>query len=202
MPTQQTEAATTAPGSTSTEDPRSSANPSPSPGVTAPGLTVRQPTPSPTTASSEGPSSAGAGDVAPDPLDRTGTRSASEPAATGAVKVGRRELREVFRGLVLGASVAVHQALARTELEREHKVWLMESEAEAAGVADPLAALAGRRAGAAEVSTDAADLIAAGIAVAGYVLSNVMKSLQLRRAARAMREHVPGFIPNPEGQES
>lgn len=184
---------TTTPDSTS---PTSNPSPSSSPTtVTMPGLRIGglQKTPSATTPTGEAPSpgSASAGAPPADPIDsRTDTPSASpddpEPAGTP-LKLKRQPLADVFRGLVLGATVALHQALARTELEQQQGVWLMQSEDEAAGVADPLASIANRHAGGSLVNPDTADLIAAGVAAAGYVISNALRAMQLRRAARSMR---------------
>lgn len=190
-----TEPRTTPAGSTSSTS-SSPDTSSPKPKVTAPPLTV-QPIPSPTTENPAAGSPDGASATDPDPFDRTDTPSGSDPAGGDGkpLKVGRRELRDVFRGLVLGASAAVHNTLARTELEQQHGVWLMDDEEEAGGVADPLASIAGRHAGGQVVNNDTADLIAAGVAVAGYVVRNVLRALQLRRA---VRNAPPGFIPNPD----
>ena len=191
MPTPETEPRTTPADSTSAPTPPQFT--SPSQGVTAPGLTVRS-TPSATTGNPSDGSHDYANAAEPDPLDRTGTPSASDRPDAAALKLGKRELKDVFRGLVLGASHAVHTALARTEIEQQAGVWLMGDENEAGTVADPLASMAGRHAGGAAVSSDTADLIAAGVAVAGYVIRNVIKAFALRRA---LKNAPTGFVANP-----
>jgi hypothetical protein len=161
--------------------------------VKAPTLGVKaapRQTRSTNTASAPASSPASAADSGPaDPLD-TATPSASEqgrPSGDGSpLRLRKKPLADVMRGLVLGAAVAIHQALARTELEQAHGVWLMADEDEAAGVADPLASIANRHAGGALVNPDAGDLIAAGVAAAGYVISNAIKAFQLRRATRRL----------------
>lgn len=161
--------------------------------VTAPGPRVLPPTPSPATGSQPlgGPGSpSAAGPLPPDPLEANGdTPSSPDPgpdAATSTLNVGKRPLKEVLRGLVLAGTVAIHRALARTELEQQQHLWLMTTEAEAAPIADPLANIAGRRAGAAVVNSDTADLISAGVATAAYVISNVIRTFEVRRAQRTM----------------
>lgn len=194
---------TTAAGPKTT--PEGSTSPSPAPQsppqqrVTAPGPRVKEqpqpsPIPSPATGSPADASvtgeSADARSLPPDPLAATGTPSASEdygPGPEGSpLKLKKRPIGEVIRGLVIGASAALHQQLARHELEQQQGVWLM-SEDEAAGVADPLANIATRHAGGSVVNPDTGDLIAAGLAAAGYLISNAVKAFQLRRAIRSMQ---------------
>lgn len=191
MTTPAAEPRTTQEGSPSPTSPPPSSTPS---GVKAPTLGVKaapRQTRSTSTASAPAFSGASAADSGPaDPLD-TGTPSASEPGRPPSgdgspLRLRKKPLADVMRGLVLGATVAIHQALARTELEQSAGVWLMADEDEAAGVADPLASIANRHAGGALVNPDAGDLIAAGVAAAGYVISNAIKAFQLRRAARRL----------------
>jgi hypothetical protein len=165
---------------------------------------VRQ-THSTSTASDPGPSPAGvagADQLGPaDPLS-TGTPWASdEPAAdpdASPLKLKQKPLAEVIRGLVLGATVAIHHALARTHEEQLAGVWLMDGEDEAAGIADPLAKVANRHAGGTLVNPDASDLIAAGVAAAGYVISNAVKAFQIRRSVSRMRR--AGMAEPTEGE--
>lgn len=190
---------TTPPDQESPSPPFQPPTSSAAPPTTAPLLGVRR-IPSASTESGEAPS----GGYAADPLDSeppTDTRSASDARAGAAaprpLKVGG-EVADAIRGVVLGAGVMLHQGLARTDYEQSAGVWLMEED-QAADIADPLAAIAKRRAGGALVSNDLGDLIRAGLAAAGYLLVNGIKTFQIRRALRRMST-VPGFTED-ENQE-
>lgn len=207
---------TTPAGSSS---PTSSPSPSPSApsapaGVRAPLLGIRTPrfqpatfpTPSSPTSGTAAepaePSSGTAGAPPSDPLEAaTGTRSypddpAAEPDAGVPLKLARRPLEDVIRGLVLGAGVAAHHQLTRTDAERDAGLYLMDED-EAAAIGDPLAKIAGRRAGGQLVNPDAGDLIAAGIAAATYLIRNAVQSFRIRRALRAA-----GYTITPEQEET
>lgn len=168
----------------------SSQPPATPPRVKAPGPRVLG-TQSPTTTTADGGpgSSSDAGPQSPvDPLESGPTPSSPEPPADATpLDLKGRPLAEVIRGGVIGASEFVHHTLARTEIEQRAGVWLMTDEREAAGIADPLASIANRHAGGQLVSSDTADLVKAGIALAGYVVTNAIKAFQIRRAERAMR---------------
>lgn len=160
--------------------------------LTGPPLGVR-PTPSPTT-STDQPSATGSEHAAAgppsDPLDETGTtRSASEPPPADAepLKLGRNELRDTARGLVLAAALGLHHVLARYPAEQEAGLWVMADEHEAAGIADPLASIARRYSGGALVDATTSDLIRAGIAAAGYVAKNGVQAVRIRLALRRVR---------------
>lgn len=193
MTTPAAEPRTTPEGSTSPNQPAPDPTQQRAAKVTAPRLGVRPSTPSPSTENrpTGAPDSANAGaQLPPDPLAENGnTPSASELSDPGdrPLSIKKKPLAEVLRGLVLGASLIVHQSLARTELEQQHGVWAMQSEDEAASIADPLANIAQRRAGGQLVNPDLGDLIAAGVAAASYVLRNATKAFQIRRAEREMR---------------
>lgn len=173
-------------------------------GVTAPPLGVRPPTRSMSTASEPAPSPVSESAAASDPLDagpsNTDTLSGSEPGEP--LRLKKRPLAEVLRGLVLSGSEAAHQALARTEAEQEMGLWLMQSEEEAAGIADPLANIAQRHAGGSLVNPDMNDMIAAGIAFAGYLIGNAVAAFRVRRAMRRMRSAILADSPTEQGDES
>lgn len=161
-------------------------------GVTAPILGVRRPmTPStPSAPAAPEPGRDASAAAAPsDPLDSPGsTPWASEPAPAddpelAPLKIGKKPLADVARGLVLGASEVIHQTLARSEAERTAGVWLMD-EPEAAGIADPLARIANRRSGGQLVNPDMGDLVAAAVAAASYAISNAVQAFRIRRAIR------------------
>ncbi len=189
--------------STPAQEPRTTpeASPSPtpqpvtpdqSPGVKGIPLGFRTRSTSTATAPAPSPASAlGADRQAPDDPLITNTPSASDPGAAAddvsPLKLKQKPLGEVIRGLVIAGSHLVAGVLARTEQERLEGVWIITDEDEAGAIADPLAKVANRHAGGALVNADANDLIAAGIAVAGYVISNGIKSFQYRRAALRMR---------------
>jgi hypothetical protein len=175
--------------------PTSTPPPAPNPpGITAPALGIRSATPStPTTGTGYGNGGGSAGGPPPsDPLDESGsTHSDSdgpgrEPPELGRLKLGKQPLRDVFRGLMLGASLAAHQRLATTAAEQEAGVWLMDED-EAAGIADPLASIANRHAGDAVINADAADLIAAGVAAAAYLVGNSIEAFKIRWSLRRAR---------------
>lgn len=181
------------------------ASSTPDQGTRAPMLGFR--TRSTNTATAADQSHAGAaGDDQQGPADplSTDTPSASEPADPDAapLKLKQKPLAEVVRGLVLGASVALHHALARSAEEQAAGVWLIHDEDEAGGIADPLAKVANRHAGGALVNADASDLIAAGVAAAGYVISNAVKAFQIRRAASRMRRAGMGAPPDEGAQRN
>jgi len=205
MQTQPAEPRTTPAASTSPSPPPPPDRMTPTPvGVTAPPLTVRPPTRSTTTAngaaSPASDTAAAATMSSPDPFASSGDTPSASDEPTAALKLKKRPLADVFRGLVLGAAAAVHQALARSEIEQAHGVWLM-GEDEAAGVADPLASIAGRRAGGAVVNADMADLVSAGVATAAYVISNSYKQFQIRRAMRSMARSGLNTDPNTEPEQ-
>lgn len=81
-------------------------------------------------------------------------------------------------------SEAAHDVLCRDEVDLELERWLAEDR-ELDGLADPLAGMASRRLSAAGVaaSPDAADAIAAAVALLAYLL----RQLRLWRAARSQR---------------
>lgn len=147
-------------------------------------------TPSTSTGSQQQPSPSGVNvDELQDPLDSqwdaTATPSGSEETTN--LKLGKRPLREIAKGLALGGSHLIHNVMARTQAEVEQGVWLMK-EAEAAEVTNPLVSIAERRIGVGgEVAMDTADLINASLAILGYVIKNGVKAFQLRRATRVMR---------------
>lgn len=168
---------------------------SPTP-LRVPRLGIRHPSPTPSTptpgAEPGSPSGSASADAPPpsDPLDTdTGTRSSADQPGPDAVplKFGKGELRAPLRGAVLTAATVLHKALARNEYEVRAGVWLMDGEDEAAPIADPLAAIAQRRAGGSVFEPDVADLIKAGLAAAGYIAKNVVKTWQIRTALRRAR---------------
>jgi hypothetical protein len=196
-------AAETTPEGSPSPTPQPPSSPPPPTGVQAPALGVR-PTPSTSTASDAGPSPAYASDLPPDPLDGPAsgsTPSASEPDDDSApLKLRKKPLAEVIRGLVIGAGVVLNQRLTRSELEQGTGVWLM-AEDEAAGMADPLASIANRRAGGAVVSGDMADVIQAGVAAAGYLIKNAIKAVQIRHALRRQPQGFDQQDPNDQGDQ-
>lgn len=191
--------------------PSSPPTPDPPRGIRAPALGVafrqpptQQPTPPPTLSTSTASaadgfaaSSSGSSAAAPsDPLDATtATPSESDDPTGEPLKLGRKPVADVLRGLVLGASMAAHQQLARSEYERDAGVWLM-GEDEASAIADPLAKVAQRHAGGQLVNPDAGDLIAAGLAAVSYVLRNAVATLKIRRAVRRA-----GHLQDPQQEE-
>jgi len=106
-------------------------------------------------------------------------------------------LAEISSGLVKAGSVWVHRILAVSDAARESGVWIAEdSEAEAIGT--PLAAIAARRGAPGGVaSPDVADLIAAGVALAAYVLRSAILALDIRRATRRARRDGTMLVPEP-----
>lgn len=170
-----------------------------------PPLGVRQSTQSRSTSTGGSATGGGAagGEPPSDPLDTIGS-TPSESDGAGPVcpdelrklSLRKKPLADVLRGLVLGATIVIHQTLARSEYEQSAGLWLME-ESEAAGVADPLASIANRHAGDALVNPDMGDLIAAGVAAASYVVGNAWKAFTIRRAIRRA-----GFQTEPQDEES
>lgn len=186
---------------TETTEPEAEVSTSPTPtrsssstGVRATPLTVGRPTRSPNPGTGQGSSTGSASGGPADPLDDLPTdtpSSAPDPEPElEALKLGKQPLREVFRGLAVAAGDLLHDRLARTEAELAQGVWLM-SEPQAAGIADPLANVANRHAGAVALAPDLNDFIAAGVAAAAYLFANLRRSVQIRRAYKRMGGMTP-----------
>lgn len=184
--------------------PPPSSPPPPAAGVRAPGLGIRRPTPSTQTgAASEASatdSQSGGGQLPPDPLSAD-TDTPSSPDDREPLDLGKgTELKEVFRGAVIGGGEKLHQMLAQHPVEREERLWLLKSERQAASIADPAANIAARHAGTIAVDNDMADAIKGGLALLAYLVGNVVKAFTIRRALRDMARSAPGFdTPQPEG---
>lgn len=212
MTTPEQDRSTTPPASESPQDPApSSSNATSSNGTRAPMLGVRA-TRSKTgpASSAPAPSAAGApaGEPRPpaDPLDNPdGTRSASDRPGRDAPKplrIGKRTLADIIRGGVMSAGEGLHYFLARTEPEQAAGVWLFEDEREAGEIADPLTNATNRYVGGVgELDAMTGDLIAAGLAAAGYVIKNAVRAFRARRAARS--SYPAGYLPadNPNNDE-
>lgn len=179
---------TTPAGSSSPTSP----SPSPTP-LRPPPLGVKPPTPSTTETSDQvsNDGATGAGARPPsDPLDSptSGTPSDSDRAGGAEpLNLGRDELRDTARGLVLAGALGLHHFLARYEVEQALGLWAMEDEREAAGIADPLARIARRYSGGALVDATTSDLIKAGLAAAGYVAKNGVQAIRVRLSIRRAR---------------
>jgi hypothetical protein len=185
--------------------PEGSPSPTPPPTssrVRAPMFGVRT-TPSTSTESAPpaGPGSV-SGSGPADPLDdrESGpTRSVSD-GPTEPLKLDKRPLADVLKGAVLGGGEVAHKFLARTAVEVEEGLWLVDGEREAASIAKPAASLLERRVGGAGavVSPDVNDLLALLAALGGYLVRNAVRTVQLRRAFR----RVPtGFITDPDNTD-
>ena len=172
------------------------------PGVTSPGLMMAPPTPSPSTATAPPPSVDGGSAGVPDPLDAqpgngTTPSASDELLDPQQVKLGKKPIRDIFRGLVTMAGEFLHEYGARSDAEQQAGVWLFKDEDDAGTIADPAASVVGRHTGGAVVSGDLADAIAGGVALAAYVLKHGLKTLQIRRALRRM----PQGMTQPEQPE-
>lgn len=154
--------------------------------------------------------SPGANDSAPasgprDPVtdDRTptGTRSpASGGGSADRVEFDRSALREVVRGVVLGASTMLHNYLARTETEQREGVWIADQDDQTA-IGDPMVNLAARHGGPEMANPDVADLLSAGFALVGYGVKNALRAMQARRGERRLLSAGPGIIEHPPAAE-
>ena len=172
--------------------------------VTAPGIKMlagnRRPSRTPSTPRNSPAPSASSTDSGPaDPL-------ATEPpsrAATGTRSPGSKPgpvpefdsaaVKDIARGLLLGATALLHNYLARTEDERAQQVWVADEDDQAA-IADPLAKIAGRRGGPAMANPDMADLLTAGFGALGYAVKNGMKALNARKAERVRKKVAAGNV--------
>lgn len=188
----------------------SSPTSSPSPtraGVTAPTPLGVRSTPSGRTGRTPGysdDSAPAAGPPPSDPLDQDGStpwgsdddadQGEGRQRETTTVKLSKRPLRDVMKGGAIGTGEFLHEHLATTPQEQEAGVWLMEDE-QAADIADPLAAIATRYAGGAVVDTAVADLIKAGVAIAAYLATNVVKRFKIRRAYKRA-----GYVMHPDDE--
>lgn len=155
--------------------PSPSESPSPSP-TRAGGLTFRQPEPDPweATAASSVPLEVGAGSPsleagASEPSLDASTDAPTSSRASSASPASRAVLREaIVQGVVI-ATTAAHGYLARDDVDRESGIWLA-TPAEAAGIGEPLAAIANRRGGiGAGGNPDVADALSALVAFGVYV---------------------------------
>jgi hypothetical protein len=107
----------------------------------------------------------------------SGGRSTAKPKSPWR----RSEMRDAIQSGVTGVSILAHENLARDELEVVNDLYIV-TEAEAAGLAEPLSGLASRRSSGA-VNPDVADVISALVVIATYVT----RQLQLRAAIRKLR---------------
>jgi hypothetical protein len=135
--------------------------------------------------------------VAVDPIEATGSTRSSDP--TVAVKIDKNSIAEIARNAVLVASKFVHDALSRTDEEREQDVWIAEPK-DQSQIGDPLASVAARHgAPASAVNPDVADLIAAGIGLVAYLAKNAAKAWTIRRGRRRLAAVDP-ITEHPEEQ--
>ena len=154
------------------------------PTVSSPGLRMRRPEPStPSTPTPEATLPPVADPLAAE--DGTHTRSSAEPVQ--AVKVNRGAVAQIIRGAVATAGLAIHKRFAAdTPEERVQEIWVP-TDADQAAIGNPIAQIIGRKTGVAEMNSDTADLIAAGIGFAAYLLRNLPKAVALAAARRERR---------------
>lgn len=197
---------------TTPEDSPSSPSAGPSstrrPKVTAPTLGVGpivNPIPSMTPGNGEaGSHDSGPSEAPADPLDdleSSDTRSESDRRRSRPkpLKVGKKSVSEVLRGAAIGTGIFLNRRLSRSEIEAQQGVWLMDEDS-AGDIADPIAAIANRRLGAAGViDPDIGDLISAGLAAVAYLVQNSIQAFLLRRAFRNMPAGFDTESPTPEG---
>lgn len=172
---------------TTTEADSPSPNP-PRPTIEVPPLRV---TPNPTSSQSwSTPSTPNLDDgssVVGDPIDMaapptTGDTRSSDSPRHAAAPSG--SLKEIARGLVLGATVRLGAVLGKDDHETVEALAATEKEQKAIG--DPLASIGARHVKADTGNPDVADLIMAGVALLGYGLRAVTTMWNIRRARRAM----------------
>ena len=153
--------------------------------ITAPGLRIKgssSPTfQEPTTDSSTSSPS-------PDPIDDgAGDTPSSPEVSAAATKVSTGALAAMIRGFVMSLSMLLHTRLATSDAEQQEGIWIATPKDESQ-IGDPIAAMASRR-GLAEVANpDTADLIAAGIGIAGYLMTNIGRAIRIRVAIRRARQ--------------
>jgi hypothetical protein len=173
--------------------------------------------PSPSESPSESPSDP-AGEGSPEPLDqldgspsdsgepsdesddgthgRTSSRSAD--GAGGKVSaLGKQATKLAIKQGILTGTDVLHRVAAKTEEARAVGLYRADED-DAEGIADPLAAIAGRRQGSlgAMANPDVADAVRAMVAVAGYAAKQVALQIQLNdyRLEQQRGETVPGTV--------
>lgn len=129
----------------------------------------------------------------------TGTRSGS--ASGKPLKVGKDVLKDTFRDLILIGSDFLHGALTKPESpERDADLWLA-SDAEQAGIGDPIAEITERRFGIAQINNpDVADLIEAGVALTRYAARHLKIAWSIRRARRKLTAVLPDLVEHPTSE--
>jgi hypothetical protein len=130
-----------------------------------------------------------ADDEWPLPLDDESESPAgtSSPASTPVANpLNDAALRDVFRGGVLIAGDQAHNALARTEGQRDVGLYRTDEE-DAQNIGDPLARIAGRHQGVGKVNPDTADLLAAMVGLTRYATKQIGKSQQAKQLDGAGR---------------
>jgi len=126
-----------------------------------------------------------------DPSTRSGRARGASPFRKG-------ELKKAIEATVVGTSILAHDNLARDELDQLNEVYVV-TDAEAEGLAEPLAGIASRRMRAGDAGNpDVIDVIRALVTVAAYVTRQLRLRAEIRKARRG---HVdpPAEVDPPAG---
>jgi hypothetical protein len=167
--------------------------PTTTPGRRTAGVGFRNPNPNPTGTTTRSMSPEPGSPLDFDPVDDASADPGSTPSSepTTPVKFDTAALAEITRKAVLTGSLYVHQLLARTPEEEAIDLWIA-SERDQRQIGDPLASIGKRHSGAAAVTPDLADAIAAGIGLVAYLSRNIATAWQMRRARRKLAQLSPG----------
>jgi hypothetical protein len=186
----------------SSSDVLEGASPTPSPRPPGRGLFFRQPaeeTPPPPRSSPESPlvgetgrtaeqlpaddgSASATGWPSDEPLDESDPDPTSSKASSGSpAKAFSKAATKaaIAKGVLVGSAV-VHRVAARTEGQQAVGLYLADAD-DAENIADPLAAIAGRREGiAGKVSPDTADAVRAMMGLANYMSKQIAATIAAR----------------------
>lgn len=128
----------------------------------------------------------------PSPSRKTGASRESSLA-------DRKAIEEAAAAAVLTVTTLVHQRVAGDDPAAVELGVFLADEQDVAGISKPAAALVARRSSGLGGNPDLSDVIALGIAVAGYAVKQFSK-LRALRLYRARGPQVEGFQTEPEAQ--
>lgn len=161
----------------------------------APSDLIPSPTPSPDTTAGESssPDPAAGSPSGSDELNElfdldldsdptSSPESSGRRSAAAASPLGKKAAQDTARKAVIIGSAMAHTALAKTEAQKAVGLYLADED-DASAIGDPLASIAGRRAGAAGAAAnpDVADAISAMLGMAGFISKQIVKGQQARQ---------------------
>jgi hypothetical protein len=121
-------------------------------------------------------------DPEPDSDPTSSPASSADRSAAAPSPLGKAATRDAARQAVLIGSAMAHRALARTEAQQAVGLYLADTD-DASAIADPVAKIIGRRAGAAGAAAnpDVADAISMMLGLAGFASKQVVLAQQARQ---------------------